>query len=282
MCSKVISNKSEDTLPFHTHSLPKFVIRKCEEELNETPGKKAKAVLELRSMLKNNPETSEYNFHDDLLVLFLRRNKYRMRDAFQNVQNFVNIHRKESYLFKSASDKYLDLPSCKGLVLLPKRCPDGCTIVRSQLGRWNPNEMPFEKLQSLFTILFLQLLRDPMTQINGFKIIHDFKGTSLHLKFLHSQSFANCVPGRYKEIHLVNESFVMKTLWAIVKPFLSEKIRNRVIFHSKPEGLLHYFPRSVLPAEYGGTLLNNDTEDWIKIANKYHKEYTVEGQPNFY
>ncbi|GBO42800.1 hypothetical protein AVEN_219392-1, partial [Araneus ventricosus] len=101
--------------------------------------------------------------------------------------------------------------------------------------KWNPRELPFEHIQSLFTILFIQLLRDPMTQINGFKIIHDFKGTSVqHLKFCTPRNLhllyhgaINCVPGRYKEIHFVNDSFVLKTLWTILKPFLSEKIRNR-------------------------------------------------------
>ncbi|GBN67428.1 hypothetical protein AVEN_106647-1 [Araneus ventricosus] len=55
-----------------------------------------------------------------------------------------------------------------------------------------------------------------------------------------------------------------------------------VVFHSSPQGLFDYFPRSVLPTEYGGTLQDNATEDWMKTANKFHEEYTIEGQPNFY
>ncbi|GBN21020.1 hypothetical protein AVEN_109222-1 [Araneus ventricosus] len=134
MSSKDMTTKSENILPFHVNSLPKFVVKKCEEELNETPDRKTKALQELRSMLQRNPETRGISFHDDLLAQFLRRNKYRMRDAHQNIQNFVIINRNESYLFKSVSDQYLDLPSSKAHVLLPKRCPDGCTIIQSRLG----------------------------------------------------------------------------------------------------------------------------------------------------
>ncbi|GBN56680.1 hypothetical protein AVEN_156571-1 [Araneus ventricosus] len=76
----------------------------------------------------------------------------------------------------------------------------------------------------------------------------------------------DCIPGRYKEIHMVNESILLKTLWAIVRNFISEKIRSRIFFHSKPEDLLNYFPRSVLPAQYGGDLINYINKDsGIKI-----------------
>ncbi|CAL1275441.1 unnamed protein product [Larinioides sclopetarius] len=290
MSSRDTISESEELLPFHVKSIPKSVAKKCEEELNETPDKKTKALQDLRSMLQRNRETTGIRFHDDFLSQFLRRNKYRMTDTYQNVQNFVIINRKESFLFKSVPDQYLHLPSSKVLVLLPKRCPDGCTIVKSQIGKWNPREIPFEHFQSLLAVMFVQLLRDPMTQINGFKIIHDFKDTSIHLlKFCSPRNLQllyhgaiNCAPARYKQIHFVNDSIVLKTLWAILKPFLSEKIRNRVVFHSSPEGLLDYFPRSVLPTEYGGTLRESDTEDFLKTANKYHEEYTIEGQPNFY
>lgn len=38
----------------------------------------------------------------------------------------------------------------------------------------------------------------------------------------------DCFPGRYKEIHFVNESVVLRALWTIVRNFISSKMRNRV------------------------------------------------------
>ncbi|GBN59078.1 hypothetical protein AVEN_68990-1, partial [Araneus ventricosus] len=80
-----------------------------------------------------------------------------------------------------------------------------------------------------------QALRDPMTQINGFKVIHDLKGLSFkQMKYftpnnllVFYNSTVNCFPARYKELHIISESSVMKIIWSIIKPILSEKIKGR-------------------------------------------------------
>ncbi|GIY51993.1 alpha-tocopherol transfer protein-like [Caerostris darwini] len=139
-------------------------------------------------------------------------------------------------------------------------------------------------------ITFLQLLRDPMNQINGFKFIHDFSGTSIHhLKYCTPQavhllyhSSLYCIPGRYKEMHLLYDSIALKTLWAIARFMVSEKIKQRVFIHSSPEELNDYFSRSVLPAEYGGEIEDIYSEDFARKANKANTECTVAGQANFY
>ncbi|GIY41574.1 alpha-tocopherol transfer protein-like [Caerostris extrusa] len=115
-----------------------------------------------------------------------------------------------------------------------------------------------------------------MTQINGLKLIHDFKDTSLHYLmhctppnlYLLKHSALDCLPGRFKEIHIINESIVFKAAWSF--------------FLSDPEELFDYFPRSVLPPEYGGHLEDTSTDGWIRKANKWHEQDTAAGQCNFY
>ncbi|GFT37412.1 CRAL-TRIO domain-containing protein [Trichonephila clavipes] len=92
----------------------------------------------------------------------------------------------------------------------------------------------------------------------------------------------HCVPVRYKELHFVNQSIIVKPCWAMLRPFLSEKLRNRAYFHSNVEELLNYFPPSVLPAEYGGDLKENIEEDWLRKANKEHENYGATGQPSYF
>ena len=56
-----------------------------------------------------------------------------------------------------------------------------------------------------------------------------------------------------KEVHIVNVSPLVDTIYNFVKPFLKEKIRNRIFFHSDGyEGLHKYIPKEILPEEYGG------------------------------
>ncbi|CAL1293364.1 unnamed protein product [Larinioides sclopetarius] len=141
---------------------------------------------------------------------------------------------------------------------------------------------------AIFT--FLQTLRCPMTQINGFKSIIDFKNTSIKyfryinpstLYLLYHVAF-KCVPGRYKECHCINGSVVMKFAWTVMKPFLSAKMRQRVVFHSEPESLLNYFPTSILPQQYGGKLNDYHNEDMMRKLNKEHRNFPIGGQPNYF
>ncbi|GBM93505.1 Alpha-tocopherol transfer protein-like [Araneus ventricosus] len=271
--------------------IPEFVRKKCEEELNETPERKKQSIQELRKLLANDKETKNIFFHDDLLVQYLRHSKYNTNKALSQLRNVNAFRNKEAKIFETIPDEYFSTkPSTKFITVLPKRSPDGCTVVLCQIGKWDPNELAFEDFKRITLLTVLQILRDPMTQINGFKLIHDFAGTHLqHLKYCTPQNLylfyyisIYCIPGRYKEIHLLNETPVLRILWSVIKRFLSDKIRNRVFFHSDTEELLKHFPKSVLPVQYGGEILDMHATNFVQTANKEQKKNTVEGQPNFF
>ncbi|PRD20359.1 UNVERIFIED_CONTAM: hypothetical protein NCL1_54824 [Trichonephila clavipes] len=57
---------------------------------------------------------------------------------------------------------------------------------------------------------------------------------------------------------------------------------KQIHVHSRVEDLFDHFPRSVLPTEYGGELINCISESWLRTANKEYAECTIEGQPNLY
>lgn len=288
--SKIIS-QNDETLPFKMKYLPDFVLQKLKEELKETPETKLNNLLELRKMLTDEQLTSGINFHEDFLLQYLRHSKHDTGRAFNHIRNIFVLRRKNPELFDSLPDDFfLTKETTKFIRILPKRCPDGCAIVIFRYGKYDPNELCVEYFKRKILISFVQMLRDPMTQINGFKFIHDFKGSTLQqLKlctpqnlYLFYHAAIHCIPGRYKEVHIINQSFMVKPCWAILKPFLSQKIRNRVYFHSNLEKLFDYFPRSVLPVEYGGDLKESIEEDYIRRANKEHEKHGVEGQPNYF
>ncbi|GBM43595.1 hypothetical protein AVEN_187357-1, partial [Araneus ventricosus] len=137
-----------------------------------------------------NQTTSEMNFHDDVLLQYLRRNKYRIDQCVKQIQNFVLLKRKDSLMFERLPDEYLSLSCLANIVtVLPKRCPDGCTVIISRIGKWNPKVLPFPHFKQLLIMFFLQLLRDPMSQITGFKGIHDVQGMSTQqLKYFTPQN----------------------------------------------------------------------------------------------
>lgn len=70
------------------------------------------------------------------------------------------------------------------------------------------------------------------------------------------KKFLVCVqeayPVKLKEVHVVNVTPFIDTIVTFVKPFLKEKIRNRIFFHTDYKTLYDYIPKEILPAEYGG------------------------------
>lgn len=70
------------------------------------------------------------------------------------------------------------------------------------------------------------------------------------------KKFLVCVqeayPVKLKEVHVVNVSPLVDTIVNFVKPFIKEKIRNRIFMHSDMKTLYDYIPREILPTEYGG------------------------------
>lgn len=70
------------------------------------------------------------------------------------------------------------------------------------------------------------------------------------------KKFLICVqeayPVKLKEVHVINVSPFVDTITNFVKPFLKEKIRQRIHLHSTMESLYKHVPKSMLPTEYGG------------------------------
>lgn len=57
---------------------------------------------------------------------------------------------------------------------------------------------------------------------------------------------------KLKEVHIINISPLVDTIVNFARPFLKEKIRQRIHFHSNLESLYKFVPRPMLPQEYGG------------------------------
>lgn len=82
-------------------------------------------------------------------------------------------------------------------------------------------------------------IRDPKSQIGGVVVLLDMAGVRLaHAKFLTPHLARRTVevvqeafPMRFKAFHILHQPFYFDAILALLKPFLKEKIRNRVRFH---------------------------------------------------
>lgn len=134
-------------------------------------------------------------------------------------------------------------------------------------------------------VLFLEAaMLEPETQVHGAVVIFDMDGLSLQQTWQFTPPFAkrivdwlqDSVPLRIKGIHIVNQPKIFQMVFALFKPFLREKLRNRIIFHGTDRDSLHkQIEPQCLPTCYDGTIdiPRVKGEEWFQLLLKCDKEY---------
>jgi retinaldehyde-binding protein 1 len=88
----------------------------------------------------------------------------------------------------------------------------------------------------MFFLIHEAAVLEPETQVRGVVVIMDFDNLSLKQIAALSPAFSmkllgfiqDAMPLRLKEVHMVKQPFIFKMVWAIFKPFIKEKLKNRV------------------------------------------------------
>lgn len=124
---------------------------------------------------------------------------------------------------------------------------------------WNPDEVTIDQLfrlfylsklstESVLHVINLTLLSrliclvhivaqlEKSSQINGVVVIMDFEGLSLkQVKAMSPAStkrlltfIQEAMPVRLKEVHFVKQPFIFNMVWQLFKPFVKEKLKQRV------------------------------------------------------
>ncbi|KOB70835.1 putative CRALBP [Operophtera brumata] len=81
----------------------------------------------------------------------------------------------------------------------------------------------------------------------------------------------DAMPLRLKEVHFVKQPMIFNVVWNMFKPFIREKLKNRIFFHgSKMLSLHKHLAPSHLPSDYGGELpaINYSGADWYPVINE--------------
>ncbi|KAK6629828.1 hypothetical protein RUM43_003648 [Polyplax serrata] len=63
----------------------------------------------------------------------------------------------------------------------------------------------------------------------------------------------DCFPAKFKGFHFVNQPWYIEIALTVIKPFLKDKVKERIYLHGNNLSTLHeYIPKDILPAELGG------------------------------
>ncbi|XP_006000548.1 alpha-tocopherol transfer protein-like [Latimeria chalumnae] len=250
------------------------LITKAREELQEKPEWRLRDVQALRDMVFKEHPNLRTRLDDGFLLRFLRARKFDYDRALQLLVNYHTSQKSWPEVFQnlkpSAIKHVLDIGF---LTVLPEPDPNGRYIICIRPGKWKPTEFPItENIRALYLTLE-QLIQSEETQVNGIVILADYGGVGLSQASHFGPFIARKVIGilqdgfpiRIKAVNIINEPRIFKGIFAVMKPFLKEKITNRIFLHGSDLSSLHRnIPRNILPEDFDGSAGMLDTSSWIQ------------------
>ncbi|XP_037035732.1 alpha-tocopherol transfer protein-like [Bradysia coprophila] len=276
------------TAPYDIDTSPETaeLLEVARVQLRETPENREKGFKELRELLHQN---ADLKFRDDdaFLEVVLRCCHWYPEGAIKMLRKIAEFRRDNEKIVKNLDPIEHKKPFTETdvlTVLIDKDHLGRRIIVLKQGANWNPDEIDVDEIFKLLYLIHIIAQLEKSTQVNGVVVIMDFEGLSLkQVKGMGATStnrlltfIQEAMPIRMKEVHFVKQPFIFNMVWALIKPFLKEKLKSRMFFHGDKMSSLHkYIPADRLPKNYGGTLpeINYSGKEWFPCTDKYRQEF---------
>lgn len=264
-------NPSLQYQSFNSNTITEELKKIAEIELHERECEIQEKLNRFKELLINEGDLNPC-LDDKFLIMFLRARKFNCEASMKLVRKYYAARLKYPSMFKNFTPK-----SCMKVLkanihyFLPYRSPDGCAVLLSKFGQWDPKLMTCEDLLKFNLLCNEMALQNPVTQICGVITIADMKDFSwshlLQIPVNDIRCFVStlqeCLPIRNKAIHIINHSSIFSFLFAIVKPLLHDKMAQRIYFHGDDmNSLYQHLPAEILPKYLGGKLSNLSNEDF--------------------
>jgi len=176
--------------------------------------------------------------NDAWLIRFLRPCKYYPESSLNLIKNYYNFKVKHSSVYANLKpSKERNIFEQNILTVLPNRDQCGRRVLIIELGKkWKHNKCSLDEVYKGCVLYLEAAMLEPSTQIAGAIVIFDMDGLTLQQTWQFTPPFAKrivdllqeAMPVRIKNIHIVNQPYVFNMVFALFKPFLKEKLKNRV------------------------------------------------------
>ncbi|CAH1276786.1 unnamed protein product [Diabrotica balteata] len=274
------------TLQIELDDLKPEVQEIARKELRETPEVKKEAIVALRDLLREEKDLKVPLENDLWLVRFLRPCKFYPESACNLIKRYYKFKITHANVYDGLMpSKEKNIFEQNILTVQPNRDQLGRRILIIELGKkWKTDKVSLDEVFKGCVLFLEAAMLEPESQVCGAVVIFDMDGLSISQTTKFTPSFAkrivdwlqDSVPLRIKNIHIVNQPYIFKVVFALFKPFLREKLRNRIIFHGTDRKSLHqYMSPECLPEHYGGTLdlprINGN--QWYDLLVMCDKEY---------
>lgn len=253
-------------------------IRKA---LNEDVDTRQSDLEHIKEWLLKQPHFPD-TWDENRMMTFLRGCKFSLEKTKKKLDMYFTMRTACPEFF---SNRDIDTPELQRIVQLanvpplPGLTPDGKRIIVMRAKEKDFETPPLADAAKLVLMIGDVRLAAEETGVAGDVYILDASvATANHFAKISpstAKKFLVCVqqayPVKLKEVHVVNVSPLVDTIVQWVKPFLKEKIRNRIHLHSSFDTLHAMVPKDILPEEYGGTAgkLQDFHDAWMKKLEEY-------------
>lgn len=253
-------------------------LEKAKQELNEDPENRGKVIQELKDRISSwKPSRTEEksvvlsSTEDRFLLMFLRARKFDLDRALQLYVNYHTFRHKHSEMLSDLNFKSVEHVLQSGMMnVLPTRFEDGSKPICVYPGNWDSSTVPFVDNFRATLLILDKLVEDEETQVHGFSVIYDFSDATFMSMVKVAQSelitkgvlvelLQDSFPARFKGVHLLHQPWYINIVLSVIRPFMKQKLRDRIRSHGSDLDSLHRFIDSEnLPKELGGCLDNHN------------------------
>lgn len=253
-------------------------LEKAKQELNEDPLQRSEMIEQLRNKITSwKPSRVEEkslvlsDVNNCFLLMFLRARKFDVDKALQLYVNYHVFRHKHSSMLADLNLKSVEhVLETEVIKVLDSRCLDGSKVLCVYPGRWDSVNIPFVDNFRATLLVLDKLIQDEETQVHGFSVVYDFTGSSFMsvLKVAQSELITKGVliellqesfPARFKGVHLLHQPWYVSIVLSVIRPFMKQKLRDRIHSHGEDFKSLHMFIEAEnLPEELGGNLDNHN------------------------
>ncbi|PNF14739.1 hypothetical protein B7P43_G08927 [Cryptotermes secundus] len=241
--------------------------------LGELPDTRLNLVQELRNVIYERGEVVPHRTDDSFLIRFLRARRFDVEKAHRLMNNYYSFKENNQELHEDVHPMNMRfIGDAEVLSVLPYREQTGRRIMIYKLGNWNPSSYSIEELFKATVVVLELAVLEQRAQILGGICIFDLGGISMQHAWQITPSIARrtvelmvtSFPIRTHAIHIVNESWVFDIIFAIFKPFLDDRMKEKIYFHGQDFESLHsHIDPKFLPKRYGGMRPEYRYTDWI-------------------
>ncbi|KAG7300963.1 hypothetical protein JYU34_015316 [Plutella xylostella] len=258
-----------------TGDLPPELIETARLELREEPAIREHALKQMRHYIEKHPAIKRCRTDTPFLLRFLRTKKYSVPQACSMLERYLTIRQMHPQWFHKLDPldpKIAAVIDAGYLVPLPKRDALGRRVILSAIGRYDPHVFDSNTMAKVHSLIVELLLDEPRSQLQGYTHVNDEAGMQMPHLSLWSltdvRTMLNCIqnstPMRHKCTHFVNIPHYGTKFFEFCVSLLSDKLKDRVMFHRNAEELVKHVDPAILPKEYGGTVPLRDMIEELK------------------